>query len=246
MTPSGVGFASRKCSFWNSSLRDKSYLERGTTVRANLSTIEKVEPPLALEEVKISASDRLSKESVLVKRAQEGDDAAFSSLLMPYIRLSYRVALRITGNPEDAEDASQQSLLEAYTHIHQFHGESQFSTWLTRIVINEALMKLRKRRSAEAWLSHQTNPEDPNPVERVAAGDNAHPELLYLKWENERIVRQSIANLPSGSQAVVWLRGMQELKISETARILELSESAVKSRFTRARRRLRKILADQL
>lgn len=215
-------------------------------MKVTLPLVDKVEVQRTWQGAKPLTNKKSSQEFLLVRQAQAGDTAAFSLLLQPYIRLSYRVALRITGNPEDAEDASQESLMEAYRHINQFQCESQFSTWLTRIVINEALMKLRKRRSTEALLSRHVNPEEPNPVDAVTAGDDVHPERLYLKWENERIVRESIANLPGGSQAVVWLRGMQELKISETARILALSESAVKSRFTRARRRLRKILSDQL
>ena len=90
--------------------------------------------------------------SVLVACAQAGDQAAFSRLVQPHMRKIYHVALRITRNREDAEDASQQTLLKAFANIGQFHGASQFSTWLIRIAMNEALMAIRKRRSEDSHL----------------------------------------------------------------------------------------------
>jgi RNA polymerase sigma-70 factor, ECF subfamily len=187
----------------------------------------------------------LVDESTLVQRAQAGDQKAFSILLRPYVRLSYHVALRITGNREDAEDASQQSLLKAFTHIGQFQGDSQFSTWLTRIAINEALMKLRKRRSEKVWLAPmEESEEDQNPIDMLAASDDMEPEALFFKWENQRRVRTSIQSLRGVTRAVVWMLVMQERKIKETARSLQLSESAVKSRIMRARQQLRESLAD--
>ena len=228
-------------------MTENSIPERGATVRANPSEVVEVELPRTWQRANAAENCKSTEESLLIQRARAGDSAAFSLLLQPYVGMSYRVALRITRNAEDAEDVSQESLLEAFRHIDQFHGESQFSTWLTRIVINEALMKLRKRRTTDSWSSRRFDSADgSNSVDIVPAGENAHPEALYLKRQSEQIIRKSIAKLPSGAQAVVWLRGMQELKITETARILELSVSAVKSRFTRARRQLRRIIADQI
>ncbi len=199
----------------------------------------------AEEDVQDSESCEAVDESILVHRAQAGDENAFSMLLRPYIHMPYHVALRITGNREDAEDASQQSLLKAYTHIGQFQGDSQFSTWLTRIAINEALMKLRKRRSEKLWFSSMDeSEEDQSAVDMLAAGDDMHPEALYMKWENSRRVRRSIEGLRGITRAVVWMLVMQERKIKETARLLKLSESAVKSRIMRARQQLRESLAD--
>ena len=184
-------------------------------------------------------------ESTLLQRAQAGDESAFSSLLRPYVHMPYHVALRITGNREDAEDASQQSLMKAFTHIGQFQGDSQFSTWLTRIAINEALMKLRKRRSEKVWISPMDeSEEDKNPIDMLPASEDAHPEALYMKWENQRRVRRSIDGLRGISRAVVSMLVLQERKIKETAQLLRLSESAVKSRIMRARQQLRESLAD--
>jgi RNA polymerase sigma-70 factor (ECF subfamily) len=214
-------------------------------VKANAVALDEAEIPNGPEDIQGSDDRELIDESILVQRSQAGDEKAFSSLLRPYIHLPYHVALRITGNREDAEDASQQSLLKAYTHIGQFQGDSQFSTWLTRIAINEALMKLRKRRSEKLWFSSMDeSEEEQNPVEMLAAGDDMHPEALYMKWENSRRVRRSIEGLRGITRAVVWMLVMQERKIKETARLLQLSESAVKSRIMRARQQLRESLAD--
>jgi len=214
-------------------------------MRASLQVVDEPEMLHSPEADQEPEDTNTVTESLLVERAQAGDEKAFSLLLRPYINLSYHVALRITGNREDAEDASQQSLLKAYTHINQFQGESQFSTWLTRIAINEALMKLRKRRSEKAWLSPLVeSEEEQNPVDLLAASDDMHPETLYLKWENQRRVHRAIDGLRGMSRAVVWLLVMQERKIKETARLLQLSESAVKSRIMRARQQLRESLAD--
>jgi RNA polymerase sigma-70 factor, ECF subfamily len=188
-----------------------------------------------------------AKEADLVRRAQSGDRMAFSHLVQPYMRLAYHVALRITGNREDAEDASQQSLLKAFVRLNQFNGESLFSTWLTRIAINEALMKVRRRRSEDCHLMHESSAEEqPSAVDMLAAGDDVHPELLYVKWEKQRLLRAAIEELQGTSRAVVWMLGMQERKTKETARLLKLSESAVKSRFLRARQQLRQSLADRI
>lgn len=188
-----------------------------------------------------------AKESNLVRRAQAGDQSAFAHLVQPYMRLAYHVALRIVGNREDAEDASQQSLLKAFVRLDQFNGDSLFSTWLTRIAINEALMKVRKRRSEDAHLLHETHAEqETSPVDMLHAGEDVHPELLYEKWEKQRLLKKAIGELQATSRAVVWMLGMQERKTRETARLLKLSESAVKSRFLRARQQLRESLADRI
>ena len=214
-------------------------------MRANSVEVQETEMPGSSEDVRTSGEHELVDELTLVRRAQAGDKKAFSQLLRPYIHLSYHVALRITGNREDAEDASQQSLLKAFTHISQFQGDSQFSTWLTRIAINEALMKLRKRRSEKLWLAPMDeSEEDQNSMEMIAASDDLQPEALYFKWENQRRVRSSIEGLGGVTRAVVWMLVMQERKIKETARSLQLSESAVKSRIMRARQQLRESLAD--
>jgi len=188
-----------------------------------------------------------AEESILVDQARDGDAEAFEQLVQPQMSKAYRVALRITGNWEDAEDAIQQAMLKAYAHIDQFHSKSRFSTWLLRITINEALGKLRKLRAENAHLSHGSVAEDgADPVEMIRAKDDARPEMLYVKQEKQRLLWEAIDSLRGTSRAVVWLLGLEERRTKETARILYLSEAAVKARFLRARRKLRECLADRM
>jgi RNA polymerase sigma-70 factor, ECF subfamily len=188
-----------------------------------------------------------AEESILVDQARDGDAEAFEQLVQPQMSKAYRVALRITGNREDAEDAIQQALLKAYAHIDQFHSKSRFSTWLLRITINEALGKLRKQRAENAHLSHGGVAEDgADPVEMIRAKDDARPEILYVKQEKQKLLWEAIDGLRGTSRAVVWLLGLEERQTKETARILNLSEAAVKARFLRARRKLRECLADRM
>lgn len=189
----------------------------------------------------------LEDEMQLVSQARTGDNAAFSKLVRPYMRKAYHVALKITGNREDAEDAAQQTLLKAYAHIDQFHGDARFSSWLIRIAINEARMKVRKRRSEDFYLSYDVAPERGiSPLDMLCAGESSHPEALYSRRETQRVLREAIDGLRSSSRVVVWLLGLQERQTKEAAKILNLSESAVKTRFLRARQQLRECLADRM
>jgi RNA polymerase sigma-70 factor, ECF subfamily len=188
-----------------------------------------------------------AEESILVDQARDGDAEAFEQLVQPQMSKAYRVALRITGNREDAEDAIQQALLKAYAHIDQFHSKSRFSTWLLRITINEALGKLRKQRAENAHLSFSSGSEDgADPAEMIRASDDVRPETLFVKQEKQKLLWEAIGGLRGTSRAVVWLLGLEERQTKETARILNLSEAAVKARFLRARRKLRECLADRM
>ena len=138
-----------------------------------------------------------AEESILVDQARDGDAEAFEQLVQPQMSKAYRVALRITGNREDAEDAIQQALLKAYAHIDQFHSKSRFSTWLLRITINEALGKLRKLRAENAHLSHgsSVSEDGADPVEMIRAKDDARPEMLYVQ------AREATAAMGSNRQS---------------------------------------------
>jgi RNA polymerase sigma-70 factor, ECF subfamily len=185
--------------------------------------------------------------SVLVARAQAGDELAFSRLVQPHMRKIYHVALRITRNREDAEDASQQTLLKAFANIGQFHGASQFSTWLIRIAMNEALMAIRKRRSEDSHLCYDGDPSSESTfLQNLCAGDSAQPEVLYVESENRRILREAIGSLRGTLRVVVCLLGLEEHQSKDAAKILNLSQSAVKTRFLRARQELRECLGERI
>src|SRR5690348_5180926 len=185
--------------------------------------------------------------SELVALAQAGDELAFSRLVQPHMRKIYHVALRITRNREDAEDASQQTLLKAFANIGQFHGASQFSTWLIRIAVNEALMTIRKRHSEDSHLCYDANPTGESTyLQDLCAGDSAQPEVLYVKSENRRLLREAIGGLRGTLRVVVCLLGLEEHQSKDAARILNLSQSAVKTRFLRARQELRECLGERI
>jgi RNA polymerase sigma-70 factor (ECF subfamily) len=185
--------------------------------------------------------------SVLVTRAQAGDELAFARLVQPHMRKIYHVALRITRNREDAEDASQQTLLKAFANVRQFQGASQFSTWLTRIAMNEALMTIRKRRSEDSHLCYDANPTGESTfLQDLCAGDSAQPEVLYTKSENRRVLREAIGGLRGTLRVVVCLLGLEEHQSKDAAKILNLSQSAVKTRFLRARQELRECLGERI
>jgi RNA polymerase sigma-70 factor (ECF subfamily) len=185
--------------------------------------------------------------SELVPRAQAGEHGAFTQLIEPHMGKVYHGAFRITRNREDAEDACQQALLKAYSHIDQFQGDARFSTWLTRIAINEALMVVRKRKLDEKRKQSDTNSEDGmSLIEAIPAADRYHPDFLYERNEKQRALREAIGSLGENSRDVVHLVGLQERKTKEAARILNVSRSAVKNRFSRARQLLRESLAGQI
>jgi len=195
----------------------------------------------------IPASADSSATADLVRKAQTGDAAAFARLVEPYMRKTYHVALKITRNREDAEDASQQTFLKAFANIKQFQGNSQFSTWLIRIAMNEALMLMRKRRSEDSHLAYDNDTTGgPAIIEKICAGETAHPEVLYAAREHHEALRSAIGGLRETLRVVVWMLGIEEHKSKDAAKILNLSQSAVKIRFSRARQELRACLADRI
>ncbi len=199
------------------------------------------------DEPRLSGDAREPEALDLVKQAQAGDEMAFARLVQPLMRKTFHVALKITRNREDAEDASQQTLLKAFANIRQFQGASQFSTWLFRIAMNEALMVMRKRRSEDSHLTYDSDSgERPSGIERICAGDTVQPEVLYSKREHHEALREAIGGLRETLRVVVWMLGIEEHKSKDAAKILNLSQSAVKIRFSRARQELRECLAGRM
>jgi len=183
----------------------------------------------------------LENEGVLVRRAQAGDHEAFTTLVRQYERHIYRLALNITKDPADAEDVLQEAFLKAYTNLKSFRGDSRFYTWLVRIAVNEALMKLRKRRSAPAMVALDepiTDGEDQE-IRRELADWGDNPEQRFGKLELGEILTSAIETLELPYRTVLMLRDIEELSTEETANTLGLSIPAVKSRLLRARLVLR-------
>jgi RNA polymerase sigma-70 factor (ECF subfamily) len=178
----------------------------------------------------------------LVAKARQGDTASFSILLRRYEGKIFRLAMNITQNREDAEDVLQESFLKAYEHLDQFLGNSKFYTWIVRIAVNQALMKLRKRRSDRAVsLDEQIDTGEDTVVREIAAWD-PDPEQRYSQEELHTILSEVIDELAPIYRTVFTLRDVDGLSTEETAEALDLSVPAVKSRLLRARLQLREKL----
>ena len=178
-------------------------------------------------------------ETSLVAAARGGDAAAFEQLVARHEQRLRRVAQKITHNREDAEDAVQSSLLRAFVHLRSFRGDSQFSTWLTRIVTNEALMNLRKdRRTKEVSLDESSGIEDAfSQWEMVDCG--LSPEEDFLRRELQQILTRMIEELKPSFRMIFQLRYLKQLSTNATARTVNLPVSTVKARLHRARLELR-------
>ncbi|MBI4165966.1 MAG: sigma-70 family RNA polymerase sigma factor [Acidobacteria bacterium] len=187
----------------------------------------------------------LENEGVLVRRAQAGDHEAFAMLVRQYERHIYRLALNITKDPTDAEDVLQEAFLKAYSNLQSFQGDSRFYTWLVRIAVNEALMKLRKQRAAPVMvaLDEPITDGEGQEIRRDLADWGDNPEQRFGKVELGEILSAAIESLELPYRMVVMLRDIEELSTEETAKALELSVPAVKSRLLRARLMLRNKLS---
>jgi RNA polymerase sigma-70 factor (ECF subfamily) len=184
-------------------------------------------------------------EAPLVERAKAGDVDAFSDLVKHYDRRVFRMAKQITQNDDDAEDVLQETFLKAYTHLDDFQGNSKFYTWLVRIAVNEALMKLRKRRSDRTVpLDEPIDTGEDEMIREIAVWD-VNPEETYSREELATVLDQAVQSLKPAYRTVFVLRDIEEMSIEETAEALGLSISAVKSRLLRARLQLREKLTRQ-
>jgi len=181
-------------------------------------------------------------EAALVAQAQTGGEEAFTELVTRYEGNIYRLARHITQNPEDAEDVLQETFLKAFEHLGDFQGNSKFYTWLVRIAVNQALMKLRKRKTdASVSLDDPYDTGEESLVREIAVWE-PNPEQTYSQEEIRAILEKAVDSLPPTFRAVFALRDIEELSTEETAAALNLSIPAVKSRLLRARLRLREKL----
>jgi RNA polymerase sigma-70 factor (ECF subfamily) len=171
----------------------------------------------------------------LLDQARIGNQQAFETLVKHYDRKISRLAFRITGNRDDAQEALQEAFLKAYVNLQSFHGNSRFYTWLARIAVNEALTRLRRQ------ITHrQVSLEDSSPQRLADWCEN--PEQRYARSEREQIVNEALQGLDPSLRCVLMLRYLEELSNEEIARHLGLSVPAVKSRLMRGRIRLRQHL----
>jgi RNA polymerase sigma-70 factor, ECF subfamily len=182
----------------------------------------------------------MADDRMLVAHAKCGCSSAFEKLYERHRLRLFRSAWRILRNREDAEDAVQRSFQRAFTSLSQFRGDSSFSTWITRIAINEALMLLRQRRAPT--LSQTQDGDGIDTAALDIADERATPEQALAEDELRSLVYRAVSRLRGSLQSVVLLRELQGLTNAETARRLGLTVSAVKARAFHARRHLRRHL----
>jgi RNA polymerase sigma-70 factor, ECF subfamily len=188
-----------------------------------------------------SSDLRSWSENQLIAAAKNGRRAPFGELCERHKKRVSCVTRRIIRNREDAEDAAQECFLNAFVHLKTFDGRSQFATWLTRIAINAALMKLRKNRKAREVPIDEPNPSSEPVAQREFRYDAPDPEESCSLGERKRIVKSAISGLRPRVRNVVELIHLQEHSIRETADILGISTGAVKTRMFHAKRALHRM-----
>lgn len=186
-------------------------------------------------------------EEVLIRESLKGDQDALHQLFARYARELYPTALRLLGNREDAEDALQDGLLSAFRNLRRFEGRSQFSTWLTRIVINAALMRLRSQRAhpVASLDSENSEQEDSTLADKVA--DRApDPEEIYEAKEIGDIIERNMQTLSPSLRSAITLRDVEGWSTAEAAQALGVPEGTLKSQLHRARTQLAARLRSSL
>ena len=192
--------------------------------------------------IQAKVGEPVSDELALVQSAKNGDVQAFEELVRRYDRNVFRIAQHITHNREDAEDVVQEAFLKAYSNLDQFQGQSKFYTWLVRIAVNEALMKLRRIKPGRTVSLDEDVKTDEDSLPREVADWSPNPEQQYNQAELRDILDRTIQGLPTSFRTVFVLRDVEGLSTEETAEALDLSIPAVKSRLLRARLQLRERL----
>jgi RNA polymerase sigma-70 factor (ECF subfamily) len=185
---------------------------------------------------------REESDSTLVTAIKNGESQAFEFLVKRHEVKIFSIAFRITRNREDAQDVVQQSFHKAFMHLDRFQEKSSFSTWLTRIVINEGLMCLRRNRSRREISLDDVKSESDELLPAEIPDRAKDPADIYEQRENERILCEAIDQLSGEFRAVVCLH-LEERTVRETAEILGLAIGTLKARLFRARQKLRVLLA---
>lgn len=185
----------------------------------------------------------VKNEPFSVEALKAGDRAEFARLVEAYSGNIYRLAIKMLNNPQDAEDILQETFIKAFRYIGGFDGRSKLSTWLYRIATNEALMFLRRRHPDVVSMDEPVETME-GEVEPVQVVDwCCLPEDELLSSEGRAYLDRAVDSLPHGLRVVFLLRDIEGLSTRETAEVLDLSETAVKTRLSRARLRLREDLS---
>ena len=184
-----------------------------------------------------------STDKALVSAAKSGNQLAFESLFKRHRRRIFALAFRYTGVREDAEDIVQQTFQKAFVHLHKFEGKSSFSTWATRIAINQALMSLRTRRALCEVSMDDSGSDEEMPLVPEPADTHPDPEVNCSQKERARILFAEMRQLRPIMRRAIYLKEMEELSARETATRMRVSVGTVKARVFHARKQLGKVLS---
>ena len=179
-------------------------------------------------------------DEAIIEQVLSGNTALFELLMRRHNERVYRAARAIVRDEREAEDVMQQAYVNAYTHLGQFNGNAQFSTWLTRIAVNEALARVRRQDRFEPFDDVSSN------LEPFVAHDPAeNPERQAFTGELRQLLEWAIDELPNGMREVFMLRDVEGLSTLDVAHCLGVSEDVVKTRLSRGRATLRRLLLDK-
>ncbi|MBN8658451.1 MAG: sigma-70 family RNA polymerase sigma factor [Anaerolineae bacterium] len=178
-----------------------------------------------------------------IEALRAGDRAEFARLVDAYSTPIYRLGLKMLGNSQDAEDVLQNTFLNALTHLAGFEGRSSISTWLYRIAANEALMVLRRKKTAVNFDDFEAGAEEDVSIPEVFVDWSDLPEDQLLSGESSTALNDAVEHLPESLRMVFVLRDVEGVSIRDTAEILNLTETNVKTRLLRARMALRESLS---
>jgi RNA polymerase sigma-70 factor (ECF subfamily) len=187
-----------------------------------------------------------TSEEALVRASRCGNQQAIETLFRRYQRQLLRAARRILGNTEDAEDALQDGLLSAYRNVRRFEGRSKFSTWLTRIVVNAALMRRRRATGLRVTSLDAAHPESQLPLSERLQAEDPNPEQLFAHTELKEMIQSNVGQLSSPLLTAFVLCGIEEHSQEEAAKRLGITLTAMKARMFRARYKLAESLGPRL
>jgi RNA polymerase sigma-70 factor, ECF subfamily len=196
-------------------------------------------------QLQLNAGMQINEEK-LIRAGQRGDAQAVEMLFRRYHRPLFQTALRVLGNAEDAEDALQDGLFSAYRNLKRFEGRSQFSTWLTRIVINAALMRRRSAKARPAFSLDEPPREDELPAAERFAADAPNPEQVFVGTELRAMIDENLDELSPLLRMAFVLREVEGYSTGEAARKLGVTENTLKARLWRARHQLAERLGRRL
>jgi len=189
-------------------------------------------------------SIKKQEDTIDLEALKRKDRAAFAKLVDQNSDHIYRLALKMVGDEQDAEDVLQETFIKALKNIESFEGRSKLSTWLYRIAVNESLMLIRKRNNTNVHIDADFETDQGDHLPRQIVNWCCLPEKELLSMDARKQINEAIARLSNANRAAFLLRDVEGLSTRETAKVLDLSESAIKVRLMRARMQLREDLTD--